>query len=146
MSKKAPEFTLTNQDEEEVSLPKKGIVVLYFYPKANTPGCTREAKKFSELHPQFVEAGAMVWGVSPDETAKVCKFSDKYEFSHQLLADPEHEVCEAYDVWGEKSMFGKKYMGVNRTTFVIKDGKILEEFTHKPGKTEQEVLEFVKEL
>lgn len=146
MAREAPTFTLTDQNEEEVSLPENGIVVLYFYPKADTPGCTREAKKFSDLYADFVDAGAFVWGVSPDETPKVCKFSDKYEFSHTLLADPEHEVCESYGVWGEKSMFGKKYMGVNRTTFVIKGGQILEEFKHKPGKTEEEVLEYVQEL
>ena len=142
----ASEFKLKNQEEKEVSLPEKGILVLYFYPKVDTPGCTTEAKKFSELYPKFIEAGALVWGVSPDPLTAVCKFNDKYEFSHDLLADKDHKVAEAYGVWGQKQMFGNKYMGINRTTFVIKDKKILKEFKHKPGKTEQEVLEYIQNL
>jgi peroxiredoxin Q/BCP len=142
MSKQAPSFTLVDQNKEDVSLPEKGIVVLYFYPK----GCTIEAKKFTEIYPDFIEAGAMVMGISPDPIDGVCKFSEKYDFSHTLLADPEHKVCEAYEVWEEKNMYGNKYMGVNRTTFVIKDQEILKEFKHKPGTTEQEVLEYVNNL
>lgn len=146
MAESAPTFTLKDQEENELTLPKKGIVALYFYPKVDTKGCTIEAKKFTELYPQFVEAGAFVWGVSPDPLKAVCKFQDKYEFSHTLLADEDHAVAQAYGVWGEKSMYGKTYMGITRTTFVIKDQEILEEFKHKPGKTEEEVLEFVKQL
>ena len=146
MTKQAPTFNLQNTTGEQTTLPEQGIVVLYFYPKANTPGCTKESKAFSELYPQFIEAGALVFGISPDAHSKVCSFNDKYSFNHELLADPEHEAAEAYGVWGQKSMFGNKYMGVQRTTFVIKDGKLLKEFKHKPGKTEEEVLEYVKEL
>lgn len=144
--KQAPSFTLPNTQGEDISLPEKGIVVLYFYPKANTPGCTIEAKKFSELYPQFVEAGALVIGISPDPHNKVCKFSEKYDFNHVMLADEEHEVCESYGVWKQKSMFGKKYMGVERTSFLIQDGKIIKEYKHKPGKTEEEILTDIQEL
>lgn len=146
MTRKAPPFSLQDTSGKEITLPKKGVVVLYFYPKADTPGCTKESKAFSELYPQFIEAGALVLGVSPDAHKKICSFHDKYSFSHELLADPEHTAAEAYGVWTQKSMFGNKYMGVKRTTFVIKDGKILKEYKHKPGKTEQEVLEYVQEL
>lgn len=143
---KAKKFTLKNVEGEKVSLPEKGIVVLYFYPKADTPGCTIEGKVFSKLYPEFIEAGAFVFGVSPDSVDKICNFSDKYGFSHSLLADPDHKVAEKYGVWKEKSMFGKKYFGVDRKTFLIVDGEIVQEWKHKPGKTEREVLEAIKEL
>ncbi len=142
----APTFSLPDQTEKTISLPEKGVVVLFFYPKANTPGCTTEAKKFSELYPKFIEAGALVWGISPDPHKKVCSFHEKYSFEITLLADEEHSVAEAYGVWKEKSFMGKKYMGINRTTFVIRDKKILKEFSHKPGKTEEEVLAYVESL
>ena len=144
--KQAPTFQLQNTRGEDIELPQKGVVVLYFYPKANTPGCTKEAKKFSELYPQFVQAGALVFGVSPDPHSKVCSFNDKHAFNHELLADPEHEVAEKYGVWKKKQMFGNEFWGVQRTTFLIKDGEILKEYKHKPGKTEQEILEYVQKL
>ena len=143
---KAPSFTLKNTSGEEVSLPEQGIVVLYFYPKANTPGCTIESKKFSELYPEFVDSGAVVFGISPDPHDKVCTFQEKYDFAHALLADEDHAVSEAYGVWGEKSFMGKKYMGVTRTTFLVVNGEIVKEYKHKPGKTEEEILADIKAL
>ncbi len=136
----APTFTLIDTEDEKVTLPKKGTVVLYFYPKANTPGCTIEAKEFKELYPKFIEAGAMVWGVSPDPLSAVCDFRDKYSFPFTMLADPEHKVAEKYGVWKKRSFMGKSYMGIERTTFLIADGKIVKQWKHKPGKTEKDVL------
>jgi peroxiredoxin Q/BCP len=100
-------------------------LVLYFYPKDNTPGCTTEAKDFSEYSQQFQELGADVIGVSPDSEKSHCKFIDKHNLSIQLLSDPEHKVIEAYGVWRLKKFMGKEYMGVVRSTFLISpDGKI----------------------
>lgn len=143
---KASSFTLKNTAGEDVTLPKKGIVVLFFYPKANTPGCTIESKKFSELYPQFIDAGSFVFGISPDPHDKVCKFAEKHDFVHTLLADEDHAVADKYGVWVEKQFMGKKYRGVERKTFLIKDGEIVQEFKHKPGKTEEEVLAAVNAL
>lgn len=146
MTTEAPQFTLPDTAGNDVTLPRRGVVVLYFYPKADTPGCTKQAKQFTKLYPQFIDAGAQVIGVSPDPADAVCDFREKHDFSHTLLADEDHAVCEAYGVWGKKQMFGNEYMGVTRTTFLIKDGEIIEEYTHKPGTTEQELLSAVKEL
>jgi len=144
--RKAPTFTLKNAAQEDVTLPKKGIVVLYFYPKVDTPGCTIESKKFSELYPEFIDAGAFVFGISPDPLNKVCKFSEKFDFAHTLLADEDHKVAEAYDVWHPKKFMGKEFLGVNRKTFLIVNGEIVQEFDHKPGKTEEEILSVIKAL
>jgi thioredoxin-dependent peroxiredoxin len=94
-------------------------VVVYFYPKDNTSGCTKEGVAFGELHAQFVKAGALVLGVSPDSLASHEKFKAKYAFPFLLLADEEQSLCRLFDVWKEKSMYGKKYMGVERSTFLI---------------------------
>lgn len=120
----APEFTLQDQDGQTVSLKQfKGKpVVLYFYPKDDTSGCTKEACAFRDARADYEKAGAKVIGVSPDDVKSHRKFADKYELPFTLLADPETKVCQAYGVWKEKSMYGRKYMGVERTTFVI-DGK-----------------------
>lgn len=118
---KAPDFTLPDQDGNMVSLSdftgKK--VVLYFYSKDNTPGCTKQACGFGELYPQFEEKGAVVLGVSKDTSASHKKFAQKYELPFTLLSDTSLEVLEAYDVWKEKTMYGKKVMGVVRTTYLI---------------------------
>lgn len=107
---KAPEFTLKNQDGEEVSLKdflgKK--VILYFYPKDNTPGCTTQACSFGDMYPQIREKGAVVLGVSKDSVASHKKFADKYGLPFTLLSDPELEVIQKYDVWQEKNMYGKR--------------------------------------
>lgn len=107
---KAPEFTLKNQDGEEVSLKdflgKK--VILYFYPKDNTPGCTTQACSFGDMYPQIREKGAVVLGVSKDSVASHKKFADKYGLPFTLLSDPELEAIQKYDVWQEKNMYGKR--------------------------------------
>jgi peroxiredoxin Q/BCP len=123
----APDFTLPDQDGHPVSLAdlKGQPVVLYFYPKDDTSGCTKEACAFRDARKDYQKAGARVIGVSPDSVKSHKKFAEKYELPFTLLADTEKTVCEAYGVWKEKSMYGKKYMGVERTTFVIdKNGKI----------------------
>lgn len=127
----APDFTLKDQDNNEHSL--KGYrgkkVVLYFYPKDNTSGCTKQACNFSELYPQFEEKGAVVLGVSKDSVASHKKFQEKFHLAFTLLSDPEKEVIQAYDVWKEKTMYGKKTMGVVRTTYLIdEEGMIVKAF------------------
>ncbi|MFO0910058.1 MAG: thioredoxin-dependent thiol peroxidase [Isosphaeraceae bacterium] len=130
--KAAPEFTLEDQDGKKVSLRSfkgKQPVVLYFYPKDDTSGCTKQACAFRDARADYEEAGARVIGVSPDDVKSHRKFADKYELPFTLLADPDTTVCQAYGVWKEKSMYGRKYMGVERTTFLIdKAGKIAQIF------------------
>lgn len=126
---KAPDFTATTDGGETVSL--KGLkgqkVVLYFYPKDNTPGCTTEACDFRDNYAAFQEKGAVVLGVSPDSVKSHDKFKAKFELPFPLLADEDHSIAEAYGAWQEKSMYGKKYMGIQRSTFVIDEkGKIAE--------------------
>jgi len=117
----APEFTLPDQHGAEISLSifKGKPVVLYFYPKDDTPGCTTEACAFRDARANYAEAGAVVLGVSPDDVKSHAKFADKFQLGFPLLADIGNKVCEAYGVWKEKSMYGKTYMGVERTTFLI---------------------------
>lgn len=128
---KAPDFTLLDKNGEQVSLSqflgKK--VVLYFYPRDNTPGCTKQACGFGELYPQFTEKGAVVLGVSKDSVASHKKFETKYELPFTLLSDTELSCIQAYDVWKEKNMYGKKTMGVVRTTYLIdEEGVIVKAF------------------
>ena len=123
----APDFTLPRDGGGDVTLSalKPKSVVLYFYPKDDTSGCTKEAMAFTENAASFEAAGALVLGVSKDTIAKHDKFRDKYELSVTLLSDAEGDVCERYGVWVEKNMYGKKYMGIERATFLIDgDGKI----------------------
>lgn len=117
----APDFTLTGADGAAVRLADFAgrSVVLYFYPKADTPGCTREAMDFNRLRAAFEAAGAAVLGVSADPTKALAKFKAKHELGFALAGDETHAMLEAYGVWGEKSMYGKTYMGVTRTTFLI---------------------------
>lgn len=125
---KAPGFSLPDQSGATVSLSQlKGRhVVLYFYPKDATPGCTTEACDFRDEHSALVKAGAVVLGVSPDSTASHQKFATKQGLPFSLLADPDHAVADAYGVWGEKSLYGRKFMGLIRATFLIgPDGKLL---------------------
>ena len=119
--KKAPDFTLKADDGEKVKLSslRGGPVVLYFYPKDNTPGCTKEACAFSDAKTKLKKLGATVLGVSPDDVESHVKFRDKYKLNFPLLADPNHKVAEKYGAWGEKVRFGKKSMGIRRSTFVI---------------------------
>jgi len=123
----APSFTLPRDGGAQVSLSDYSgkIVVLYFYPKDDTPGCTTEAIDFTADIDAFAKAGAVVLGVSRDTVKKHEKFRDKHSLRVALLADEDGAVCEAYGVWGEKSMYGRTYMGIDRTTFLIgPDGKI----------------------
>lgn len=148
--KTAPDFELPGDDGKSVRLSKLkgGIVVLYFYPKDDTSGCTREAKDFTELAPRFKKAGAEVFGISPDSIASHDKFRCKHDLSVRLLSDEEKKVATAYGVWVEKSMYGRKYMGVERSTFVIDaKGKIAQVWrkVSVPGHAE-EVLAAVKAL
>lgn len=121
VGKPAPDFTLLDQNGEAVSLSKlKGsTVVLYFYPKDDTPGCTKQACGFRDAFAEYKKAGATILGVSPDDSASHTKFIKKFDLPFTLLADIEKKVCETYDVWKEKNMYGKKSMGIVRTTFVI---------------------------
>jgi thioredoxin-dependent peroxiredoxin len=118
-------------------------VVLYFYPKADTPGCTREACEFRDNSKKFTKADTVIVGVSPDKSAAQSKFKDKFDLPFTLLADTGHKVAEAYGTWVEKSMYGRKYMGIERSTFVIgKDGKIRKIFRKvKPDGHAEQVFE-----
>jgi thioredoxin-dependent peroxiredoxin len=146
----APDFELPDQDGNPVRLSdlKGSPVVLYFYPKADTPGCTTQACGIRDRTGEYEQLGARVLGVSPDKPAKLRKFADKYDLPFTLLADPEHEVAERYGTWVEKSMYGRKYWGVSRDTFVIdSDGK-LAKVLHKvqPKKHDDLVLAALAEL
>ena len=128
---KAPDFELPDQNGvvHKLSEYKGKKVVLYFYPKDSTPGCTKQACNFGELMPQFTEKGAVIIGVSKDSVASHKKFEEKYGLPFTLLADPELEVIKAYDVWKEKKLYGKASMGVVRTTYLIdEEGVIVKAF------------------
>lgn len=128
---KAPDFTLPDQNGNMHSLSEyRGKkVILYFYPKDNTAGCTKQACGFAERFPQFTEKGAVVLGISKDSVASHKKFEEKYGLPFTLLADPELVAIQAYDVWQEKKNYGKTYMGVVRTTYLIdENGKIVKAF------------------
>ena len=145
----APDFTLPDQDGNEVSLAdlRGQTIVLYFYPRADTPGCTTQACGIRDRWDEYERAGVKVIGVSPDPVDAVKKFADKYSLNFTLLADENHEVCEAYGVWGERSMYGKKYMGVTRSTYIIgPDGKITHAFPKvSPRKHDDLVLKALAE-
>ena len=128
---KAPDFTLPDQNGDLHSLSEyKGKkIILYFYPKDNTPGCTKQACGFAERYPQFIEKGAVVLGISKDSVASHKKFEEKYGLPFTILSDPELKVIQAYDVWKEKMNYGKLSMGVVRTTYLIdEEGKIAKAF------------------
>jgi peroxiredoxin Q/BCP len=127
----APDFEVLDDQGRPFRLSElKGKqVVLYFYPKADTPGCTKEACEFRDSVSEYRRRGVEVIGISPDHPTAQAKFKTKYELTFPLLADPDHQVAEAYGVWKQKSMYGKKYMGVERTTFVIgPDGRVKKTF------------------
>ena len=146
----APDFTLPRDGGGEVTLSslRPAPVVLFFYPKDDTSGCTKEAIAFTGLAPEFEAAGAKVFGISKDTVAKHDKFRDKHDLGIPLLSDADSDVCEKYGVWKEKSMYGKTYMGIERTTVLIGgDGAIIRVWpkVKVPGHAE-EVLEAVKAL
>ncbi len=133
IGKKAPNFSALDENENTVNLSdftgKK--LVLYFYPKDDTPGCTAEACSLRDNYQDLIKKGYAVLGVSPDEPKKHIKFINKYNLPFSLLADTDQAVCNAYGVWVEKSMYGRKYMGVARTTFIIDENGILTEIIEK---------------
>ncbi len=146
----APDFTLPDQNGNEVTLSElRGRpVVLYFYPRADTPGCTAQACGIRDHRSDYEQAGAAVLGVSPDSVEAVGKFAGKHGLDFTLLADADHSVAERYGTWVEKSMYGKKYMGVARSTFIIDaGGKVAKVFPKVSPKTHDEiVLEALAEL
>ncbi len=145
-----PEFSLPADDGSVVSSAdlEGSWTVLYFYPKDDTSGCTAEACEFRDLHPRFHEGRARVLGVSPDSVASHEKFKNKYDLNFTLLADEQKTLCEAFGVWKEKSMYGRKYMGVERSTFVIDpDGRIAKAWRKVKAKGHAEaVAEALDEL
>ncbi len=147
---KAPNFSLPDQNGEQVKLSdlKGETVVLYFYPRADTPGCTTQACGVRDRRADYAEAGARVIGISPDEVKAVDKFAGKYDLDFTLLADADHAVAEKYGTWVEKSMYGKKYMGVQRATFIVgPDGKIAKAFPKvSPKQHDDLVLKALGEL
>ena len=135
---KAPDFTLPDQNGDEVSLKslEGQTVVLYFYPRADTPGCTTQACGIRDRSGDYSKAGARVLGVSPDPVKAIDKFAGKYDLGFTLLADEDHAVAEKYGTWVEKSMYGRKYMGVQRATFIIDaQGKVAKVFPKVSPKT-----------
>jgi peroxiredoxin Q/BCP len=141
----APDFTATTQDGTRVSLSdfKGGHVILYFYPRDDTPGCTKEACGFRDEFPQFKAKGAVVLGVSVDPVKAHAKFVEKYKLPFTLLADEDKKIVEAYGVWGQKSFMGRNYMGTHRVTFLIgPEGKIKKIWPEvKPQEHAREVLD-----
>jgi peroxiredoxin Q/BCP len=146
----APAFTLPDQDGNDVSLSDFAgrTVVLYFYPKADTPGCTTQACGIRDHSTEYDDAGAVVLGVSPDPVKLVKKFHDKQSLNFTLLADEDHAVCDLYGVWGEKSMYGKTYFGAMRSTFIIDgDGTVVHVIPKASPKThDDQVLGVLREM
>ncbi|HEY5052551.1 MAG TPA: thioredoxin-dependent thiol peroxidase [Solirubrobacterales bacterium] len=147
---KAPDFTLPDQNGDEIKLSdlRGETVVLYFYPRADTPGCTTQACGIRDRRAEYKAAGARVLGASPDAVEAVEKFAGKYDLDFTLLADADHAVAEAYGAWAQKSMYGKKYMGVQRCTFIVDPkGKIAKVFPKVSPKTHDDaVLKALAEL
>jgi len=147
---KAPPFTLAADDGNQVKLAdlKGSPVVLYFYPADDTPGCTREACAFRDRSSEIKKLGAKVFGISPDDVASHVKFRDKFKLNFPLLADPDHQVAEKFGAWREKNMYGKKKMGIARSTFIIgADGVIKKVWRAvKVDGHDEAVLEALKQL
>ncbi|MFH0795298.1 MAG: thioredoxin-dependent thiol peroxidase [bacterium] len=146
--KKAPDFKLKDQDGKTHQLDdfRGKFVVLYAYPKDDTPGCTTEACGFRDHHAEIKKLGAVILGISPDGEKSHTKFAEKYNLPFTLLADPDHKVLEAYGAWGKKSMYGKVHEGVLRKTFVIgPEGRIRKIFPAvKPAEHAQQIIEVLK--
>jgi peroxiredoxin Q/BCP len=139
----APDFALPDQDGQTVRLAdlRGAITVLYFYPRANTTGCTRQACGVRDRSADYEAAGARVIGISPDPVARVATFADKHSLGFTLLADADHSVAEAFGVWGQRSLYGKRFWGVQRATFVIgPDGRVAKAFPKVSPKTHDDVV------
>ena len=147
---RAPAFTLSVQDGNKVKLTElKGeTVVVYFYPRAETPGCTTQACGIRDSKAEYKKLGARVLGISPDEPEALKKFAKNQKLKFTLLSDPDHKVAEKYGAWGERSMYGKKYMGIVRSTFIVApNGKIAVAFPKvQPKKHDKVVLKALREL
>jgi thioredoxin-dependent peroxiredoxin len=145
----APDFELPDQDGRPVKLSdfRGQSVAVYFYPKADTPGCTTQACGVRDHHADYAAAGATVLGISPDPVKKVKKFHEKYDLGFALLADEDHAVAESYGVWVEKSMYGKTYFGNERTTFIVDpEGRVAEVLRKvKPAEHDELVLKALAE-
>ena len=141
-------FTLVAHDGREVSLAdfRGKKVVLYFYPKADTPGCTKQACAIRDIYPRIEEEDVVVMGISPDMPAELVKFREKYDLPFILLSDPDHQVAEAYGAWGEKKAYGKTYMGIIRSHFAVDEtGRMAEfKFKVKPEKTAELALQLIQ--
>lgn len=148
VGEKAPDFNLLDQNNQTVSLDsfQGQHVLLYFYPKDDTPGCTTEACNFRDDYSSYQKAKVVILGVSPDSPTSHKKFQDKYQLPFTLLADENHQVCDMYKVWGPKKSFGKEYDGVHRTTYLIDPDRIIQEVFQKvsPSKHSAQVLEILK--
>jgi len=147
---KAPEFTLMNESGQEFRLSDYigKAVLLYFYPKDDTPGCTKEACNFRDDYSEYDKAGVTILGISPDTSKSHAKFKAKYELPFTLLADPDHQIASLYGVWGRKKLMGREYDGILRTTFLIgPDSRIIKVFENvKPAEHSVEVLAELKTL
>jgi peroxiredoxin Q/BCP len=148
--KKSPDFTLEADDGAKVKLSsfRGSPVVLYFYPKDDTPGCTKEACSFRDRKRELAKLGAIVLGVSPDDAASHRRFKEKFSLNFPLLSDPELKVCETYGAWGEKNLYGKKSVGIRRSTYLIDpEGIIREVWTNvKTDGHDEQVIKALKGL
>lgn len=146
---KAPDFRLSDQDEKDVNLAdyKGRKLLLYFYPKADTPGCTKQACNVRDARKELADLGVDVIGISPDAPAKQKKFNDKHDLGFSLLSDQDNAIAKAYGAWGEKSMYGKKYEGIIRSSLLIdEDGKIVETwYKISPKDTVPKAFEAIKD-
>ena len=147
---KAPMFTLKNQQDENVSLAEhleNGPVLVYFYPKALTPGCTVQACGLRDSQSELFDLNISVFGISPDPVAKLAKFTQKHQLNFELLSDEDHEIAEEFGVWGEKKFLGKTYQGIHRLSFLIgQTGEVLKVFDNfKTKNHHQVVLDYIKQ-
>ena len=145
---KLPSFKLNNQEGDAVTLPTKDMTLIYFYPKADTPGCTKESCEFQSNLKKFNKFDTTVFGISKDSVQRQSKFAEKYKLKFNLLSDESEKICEKFGVWVNKSMYGRTYKGIERSTFLVgKNGKILKIWRKvKVNNHVEEVLDTIKEF